>query len=87
MKRIVVILAISIMALTGCGNENWGFGNYTFRHVHISDGVNGYCANVNSWHDNERGIELHTEEFDSIYCSEGSYILFEDQEGCPFCGE
>ena len=87
MKKICAILLVLVMilGLTACGNENWGFGNYTFRHVHISDGVSGHCAEVNSWHDNERGIELHTEEFGSIYCSEGTYFLFEDQSGCPFC--
>ena len=88
-KILAIILMLSVVLcmyiLTGCGNENWGFGNYTFRHVHISNDVNGYCAEINSWHDNESGIELHTKEFGNIYCSEGTYFLFEDQSGCPFC--
>lgn len=90
MKKIVcVLLVIVTMAfcLTGCGNENWGFGNYNFTHVHVSDGVAGYCAEVKSWHDNERGIELHTEEFGNIYLSEGTYALFEYGKNCPFCAE
>ena len=90
MKKVIAIICLLVtitMTLVGCGNENWGFGNYTFRHVHISDSVGGHCAEVNSWHDNERGIELHTKEFGNIYCSEGTYFLFEDQSGCPFCGE
>ena len=90
MKKIVcVLLVIVTMAfcLTGCGNENWGFGNYNFTHVHVSDDVTGYCAEVKSWHDNGRGIELHTEEFGNIYLSEGTYALFEYGKNCPFCAE
>ena len=62
-----------------------GFGNYNFTHVHVSDGVDGYCATIKSWHDNERGIELHTEEFGNVYLSEGTYALFEYGKNCPFC--
>ena len=89
MKKIIAIICVFVMccSLCACGNENWGVGNYTFRHVHVSDNIEGYCAEVNSWHDNETGIELHTKEFGNIYCSEGTYFLFEAQEGCPFCKE
>lgn len=88
MKKIVCIALVMIMCvfcLVGCGNENWGFGNYNFTHVHVSDSNVGYCAEVKSWHDNERGIELHTEEFGNIYLSEGTYMLFEYGKNCPFC--
>lgn len=88
MKRVIAIALFCIMmalCLVGCGNENWGFGNYTYTHVHISNGVEGHCATVNSWHDNERGIELHTDEFGNIYCSEGTYFIFENKNDCPFC--
>lgn len=81
---LLVIVALSLV-LTGC-NENWGFGNYEFRHVHIVGAAEGHCATVESWHDNELGIELHTTEFGDMYCSEGSYFLFEDGDNCPFCG-
>ena len=87
MKKIVAIVLCVIslcFVLTGC-NENWGFGNYSFTHVHISDGSAGYCAEVNSWHDNELGVELHTKEFGDIYCSEGTYFLFADGANCPYC--
>ena len=85
-RMFVVLLAIVfIFGLCACGNENWGLGNYTYRHVHVCPGAEGYCATVNSWHDNELGAELHTQEFGSIYCSEGTYILFEDGSLCPFC--
>ena len=83
---VVVMMAILMMVgLCACGNENWGIGNYNFRHVHIGDGVEGYCAEVKSWHDNDLGIELHTVEFGNIYCSEGTYFLFESSANCPFC--
>lgn len=87
MKKILCIVLVALMALSlcACGNENWGFGNYTFTHVHLSDGTDGHCATVESWHDNDLGIELHTTEFGDIYCSEGTYFLFESNENCPFC--
>lgn len=90
MKKIITLILVMIMAcvlLAGCGNENWGVGNYTYTHVHIGDGTEGYCAAVKSWHDNELGVELHTDEFGDIYCSEGTYFLFEDGVKCPFCSD
>jgi hypothetical protein len=89
MKNVICILFVVLMmvGLCSCGNENWGIGNYTYTHVHIGDGAEGHCAEVTSWHDNELGIELHTSEFGSIYCSEGTYFLFEDGAKCPFCKE
>ena len=89
MKKIICLMLIMLLilpVLVGCGNENWGFGNYEFRHVHIVGATEGRCATVESWHDNELGIELHTKEFGDIYCSEGTYFLFEDGNNCPFCG-
>lgn len=86
-KILCVIAAVLILCscLAGCGNYNIGFGNYTFKHVHVSDGTKGYCAEVTSWHDNEMGIELHTTEFGDMYCSEGTYVLFGSQDKCPYC--
>ena len=88
MKKFIAIVMIVVMALTLCAcNENWGFGNYSWRHVHFTDNVEGYCATISSWHDNTTGIELHTVECGSMFLSEGSYILFESAGDCPFCGE
>ena len=88
MKKIVCLMLILLLILpilTACGNENWGIGNYTYTHVRFAvDGV-GACATVTSWHDNELGCELHTKEYGSIYCCEGSYVLIEDGKDCPFC--
>lgn len=88
MKKFIAIVMIIVMALTLCAcNENWGFGNYSWRHVHFTDNVEGHCATISSWHDNTTGIELHTVECGSMFLSEGSYILFESAGDCPFCGE
>ena len=89
MKKYIAFcaaLVILVFALVGCGNESWGLGNYTYTHVHASDSVEGYCATIDSWHDNDRGIELHTKEFGDIFLSEGTYMLFANKSGCPYCG-
>ena len=88
-KGIAVLLLILVAAcgLVGCGNENWGPGNFTFKHVHFNDGVTGVCADVKSWHDNELGCEVHTQEYGALYLSEGTYILVEDPSACPFCSK
>ena len=89
MKKIIAILLATIMIFTfaACGNENWGFGNYNWKHIHFSDAIEGHCATISSWHDNTTGIEIHTVECGSMFLSEGSYILFESSADCPFCGE
>ena len=88
MKRIIALTLVTIMlvfVLASCGNENWGFGNYNWTHIHFTDAVEGHCATITSWHNNETGIEVHTQECGSIFLSEGSYILFDTAEHCPFC--
>ena len=89
MKKIIAILLAVIMtlALVACGNENWGFGNYNWKHVHFSDTIESHCATISSWHDNTTGIEIHTVECGSMFLSEGSYILFESETNCPYCQE
>ena len=89
MRKFIAIVMIMVMtlAMCACGNENWGFGNYSWKHVHFSDAVSGHCATISSWHDNTTGIEIHTVECGSMFLSEGSYILFESGSDCPFCGD
>ncbi len=90
MKKVLcLVLAMLLLAcmFVGCGNENWGVGNYNWKHVHFSNSVDGHCATIKSWHDNSTGIEIHTVECGSMFLSEGSYILFEDAANCPFCKE
>lgn len=87
-KVLVIVLALCMAlwmcVLTGCGNQSLGFGNFTFKHVHFSDAVEGRCATIEKWYDNEQGIEVKTKEYGSMFLSEGSYILFESDD-CPFC--
>lgn len=87
MKKIVCLILCVLLilpVLAGC-NENWGIGNYNWRHVHFTDATEGHCATITSWHNNSTGIEIHTEECGSMFLSEGSYILFENESDCPFC--
>lgn len=89
MKKFIAIALAAILCLVmfaGC-NENWGFGNYSWKHIHFSDAIEGHCATISSWHDNSTGIEVHTVECGSMFLSEGSYILFENASGCPYCGD
>jgi hypothetical protein len=89
MKKIfaLVLTLVLCLSLCACGNESWGVGNYNFTHVHFFDGVEGKCATVSSWHDNELGCEVYTKEYGSIYLSEGTYLLIEDGAKCPYCSE
>lgn len=77
---------LMICALSSCGNKAYiSIGELEFKHIHISDNINGYCATVTKWWDNDQGIEVKTAEFGSLFCSEGSYILFSDETKCPYC--
>lgn len=95
-KTLIVILAF-VMALAmflvfiACSTEvnaniGLGWGSFDFQHIHIFNGVEGHCATVEKWYENEGGgIEVKTTEYGYIFCSEGSYILFSTNV-CPFCG-
>lgn len=65
-----------------------GLGNYTFEHIHFSDfSGNSGCATVEKWYDNSEGIEVKTKEYGAVYFSEGTYVLVENENNCPFCKE
>jgi hypothetical protein len=99
MNKIVIIVcafiiaAAMVISLTNLGvtevsanNRSIGWGSYDFQHIHIFNGVEGHCATVEKWYENEGvGIEVKTTEYGNIFCSEGSYILFSTND-CPFCG-
>lgn len=90
MKKISTILLVAALAclvLVGCGNMSLGLGEYTFEHVHFSDEIESHCATVDKWYDNSNGIEVNTDEYGSIYLSEGTYSLFENGDKCPFCDD
>lgn len=87
MKKIIVLLIALALLLTmaGCGNRGIGYGNYSFKKVHVdTHGFSG-CLTVKSWRNDEVGIEVDTEEAGAIFLSEGTYILLEGNKACPFC--
>lgn len=87
MKKLLasIIALTSVFAFSGC-NESLGMGNYSFKRAHIYlGGEKSVCVEVESWHDNEVGVELKLKGGHSIYCSEGTYMLVEDY--CPICGK
>ena len=85
----IAIIVIAVIAVPVCkitfGNQRYDWGSYTYEHAHICDGATGVCATVEGWYEDDIGVELKTKEFGSIYCSEGTYILIEDSNKCPFC--
>lgn len=86
-KRTIICLGLILSLLlmfTAC-NQGIGFGNYSFKHIHFSDGSEGHCATVNKWYEAERGIEVDTKEYGALWCSEGTYTLIEDGKDCPYC--
>ncbi len=88
MKKILILMLVLMLmlAMTACGNRGIGFGNYTFEHVHFADAVEGHCATVEVWYESEySGIEVRTTEYGAIWCSEGTYTLFESGAKCPYC--
>ena len=91
MKKFICLILVPMMmvmalALSACGNKSVGFGNYSFKHIHFTDGVEGHCATVERWYDNDGGgIEVHTAEYDALWCAEGTYIMLESGEKCPYC--
>lgn len=81
----ILLTILSVLTFTGCGNMSCSPGNYSFEKVHVDTYHYSGCLTIDSWHDNERGIEIKTKEVGSIFLSEGTYILIEDE--CPFCTE
>lgn len=81
-KKFILILLLAAL-LTGCSNKSLGFGNFSFKKIHIDMPHTSKCFTVEKWHDNETGIEVKTKEAGSMYFSEGTYVLIE--EDCPFC--
>lgn len=89
MKKVIICLLVVSFALglSACGNLNMGLGNYTYEHAHICVGAEqSFCCNITSWHDNSSGVELHTSDYGNLFCAEGTYILFDNAESCPYCG-
>lgn len=80
---LVVVALTAVVLFAGCGNKNFGVGGFSYHWVHIPQ--NGACFKVESWRDDELGIEVKTEEYGWMFFSEGTYILAEGEDGCPIC--
>lgn len=89
MKRLlalIIILTIFVIVLSSC-NMSCGPGNYTFNHLHYITYNNEGCLDVLNWHESSSGagIEVKTHDGTSYFFSEGTYILIENKNFCPFC--
>ena len=83
---IVVLAAMCIVMLTGC-NMSIGFGNFSFKKVHVDTYHYSGCFTINKWHDSSSGIEVDTYEAGSMFLSEGTYMMLEGDKDCPFCAD
>ena len=90
MKKIFVILislVILCTLLTSCGNQAiLDPGNFSFKHVHITDPIEGHCFDIEKWWDNENGVEVRLSNGEGVFLSEGTCQLFESKTTCPYCG-
>lgn len=83
---IILLLSTALAIMCSCGNMNViGIGSFTFRHIHVSTHQKSVCYTVEKWVDSDSGIEVKTEEAGPIFLSEGTYILYENEEDCAFC--
>ena len=83
---LAAVLLIAMITLTGCGNMSVGIGNFEFRKIHVDTYHYSGCFTVEKWNNIDTGVEVKTKEVGSLFLSEGTYILLEDNHGCPFCG-
>ena len=84
-KLFLTLMLVVCLAFVGCGNMNIGFGNYTFNGVHVETYHNTACYEVETWTNAETGIEVKTKEKGTLFLSEGTYILYENE--CPICSQ
>lgn len=80
---LLAVIVVLLTTLSGCGNMSLGFGNFEYNKIHVDTYHYSGCFNVEKWYENNNGIEVNTKEADSMFFSEGTYILLEDD--CPFC--
>lgn len=88
MKKFIItvlLIAVFIGVLAGCGNMSFGAGNFTYEKIHVDTHNYSGCFTVEKWHENPTGVEVKTKEVGSMYLSEGTYIMLDGNMGCPFC--
>ena len=80
----IVVLVAFVLAMSSC---NMGLvGKFTYRGIHPTTHDGRFaCLKVDKWYESDTGIEVKTESGESIFASEGTYIMFKDV--CPICGE
>ena len=85
MRIVLALVLIAVMAVTfvGCGNVSLGLGNFEFNKVHVDTYHYSGCLEVDKLYETSTGVEIKTKSGESIYLSEGTYIMVEDE--CPFC--
>lgn len=75
-----LIVSLIIMAFLPGRKQSW-------NGVHATDHAgNVVDLTITSWRHGQggNGVQVMTDENDSLFFSEGTYILYEDV--CPFCG-
>lgn len=90
MKKLCIMVCIFLVAvlmfLPSCGNMSYGFGEFNFTHLHITNHTEGHCFEVDKWYENSgEGIEVKVKGGGAFFLSEGSYMLISDKDDCPFC--
>lgn len=87
MKKKIIAIVLAVICICtlflGCGNMSIGFGNFTFRKIHVDTHNYSGCFTVEKWYENASGIEVKTKEAGYMYLAEGMYMMIEDE--CPFC--
>lgn len=81
---LLVLLLLIVTIFSGC-NVSYGIGSYEYNKIHVA--THGYsgCIDIDKWYDTSTGLEVKTEDGQSMFFSEGTYILVEDD--CPMCND
>ena len=81
---VLMLIAVMVAIFVGC-NVSPGMGSLEFNKVHVDTYHYSGCLEVDKWYETDTGVEIKTKNGESIYLSEGTYIMVEDK--CPFCSQ
>lgn len=62
-----------------------GLENLFFKKVHVHLGSFDDCLTITSWQNHPVGVRVNSKEFGSLFLSEGTYLLCENE--CPICSK